>query len=543
MFLRHTIPIFYLVLGIYAANAPTTLTLHGPASLPFNASYPLHPSLASFSIETAFFIEYLGNRTAPNTLTSNLLQNLKDRTGTPAEVRIGGITADSTYWDASLDTALSNFIVNGTVLVNTTIGPEFWEAAKTLLPEDTKITMNLDLHDFKYAGALSVAQSAVDGLSPGQLVALEIGNEPDHYSPLLSAQAYDTVWELWSKNISDALGFRTPIFQIAATAEDPLWPYDAPGASSALDCVSALAAGANNAGTVKLCSEHTYQYSVCDAPRIPIATLPNLVNHTRLAVYLDLWQPRIQSVRAQLGPDSFVIGEYNSVSCSGKAGVSDTFGQALWLLDTTFYAASLNVSRLYIHQGGPLALQSSTQLNHGGLSRYDLWYPVDALNGEKQVFPSYSAYLFITETIGHSKNLRIANLWPGRQSNGSTITTAGGDISAGQSVVYGFWEDSAQEFPSKIALLNLQIFNQTEAGPRPTTTFDISAFLPPRHKSVTVKRLQAPGADVTFGNLTTWAGQTFALDSNGLAKGQYKEDNIAGGKIVVEASGAALVSL
>jgi hypothetical protein len=170
-------------------------------------------------------------------------------------------------------------------------------------------------------------------------------------------------------------------------------------------------------------------------------------------------------------------------------------------------------------------------------------YPVDALNGEKQVFPSYSAYLFITETIGHSKNLRIANLWPGRQSNGSTITTAGGDISAGQSVVYGFWEDSAQEFPSKIALLNLQIFNQTDAGPRPTTTFDISAFLPPRHKSVTVKRLQAPGADVTFGNLTTWAGQTFALDSNGLAKGQYKEDNIAGGKIVVEASGAALVSL
>lgn len=260
-------------------------------------------------------------------------------------------------------------------------------------------------------------------------------------------------------------------------------------------------------------------------------------------MYLDLWQPRIQSVRSQLGPDSFVIGEYNSVSCSGKAGVSDTFGQALWLLDTTLYAASINVSRLYIHQGGPLALQSSTQLNHGGLSRYDLWYPMDALNGEKQVFPAYSAYLFITETIGHSKSLRIANLWPGRQSNGSTITTAGGDISAGQSVVYGFWEDSAHEFPSKIALLNLQIFNQTEAGPRPTTTFDISAFLPPRQKSVTVKRLQAPGADVTFGNQTTWAGQTFALDSNGLAKGIYMEEIIKGGQIVVEASSAALVYL
>ncbi|KAJ6531713.1 glycoside hydrolase family 79 protein [Mycena capillaripes] len=542
MFLRLAIPIFSSVVGSFAA-APTTLTLHGPASLPLTASPPLNPALASFSIETAFFIEYLGNTTNPNTLTINLLQNLKSRTGTPAEIRIGGITADSTYFNASLDTALFNFIDSTGTLFNTTIGPKFWEAAATLLPKGTKITVNLDLHDFKYQGAFSVAQSAVDGLNPGQLVALEIGNEPDHYSPLLSAQTYDAVWEPWSKNISDALGFKAPMFQIAATAEDPLWPYDAPGASSALDCVSALAAGANSAGTVKSCSEHTYQYSVCDAPRIPIATLPNLVNHTRLAVYLDLWQPRIQSVRSQLGPDSFVIGEYNSVSCSGKAGVSDTFGQALWLLDTTLYAASINVSRLYIHQGGPLALQSSTQLNHGGLSRYDLWYPEDAMNGEKQVFPSYSAYLFITETIGHSKSLRIANLWPGRQSNGSTITTAGGDFSAGQSVVYGFWEDSAQEFPSKIALLNLQIFNQTEAGPRPTTTFDISAFLPPRQNSVTVKRLQAPGADVTFGNQTTWAGQTFALDSNGVAKGKYKEEIIKGGKIVVEASEAALVCL
>ncbi|KAJ6513306.1 glycoside hydrolase family 79 protein [Mycena sanguinolenta] len=544
MFLRlAAIPILCSLAGIFAANAPETLTLQGPATLAFNASSPLNPALASFSIETAFFIEYVGNTSDPNTLTFNLLENLRSRTGTAAEIRIGGITADSTFWNPSLDVALSNFVVNETVLVNTTIGPAFWEAAKTLLPQGTKLTVTLDLGSFNFTGALAVAQSAVHGLSPGQVAAFEIGNEPDHYSPLLSAKSYDAVWEPWSENISQALGFKTPMFQIAATAEDPIWPYNTSGASSALDCVSALAAGANSDSTVKLCSEHQYQYSVCDSVRTPIATLPNLVNHTRLAVYLDLWQPRIQSVRAQLGPDAFVVGEYNSVSCSGKAGVSDTFGQALWLLDTTFYAASLNVSRLYIHQGGPLALQSATQLNHGGLSRYDLWYPADALNGEKQVFPSYSAYLFVAETIGQSKTLRIANLWPGRQSNGSTITTAGGDFSAGQSVVYGFWEDSAQDFPSKIALLNLQIFNQTDAGPRPTTTFDISAFLPPRQKSVTVRRLQAPGADVTFGNQTTWAGQTFALNSNGLAAGTFQEEIVVGGKVVVEASGAALVSL
>lgn len=88
------------------------------------------------------------------------------------------------------------------------------------------------------------------------------------------------------------------------------------------------------------------------------------VNHTRLAEYLDLWQPRIRSVRQQLGSQAFmigkyfslnvlssmlspfgIVGEFNSVSCSGHDGVSNTFGQALWLLDTTLYAASINVSR------------------------------------------------------------------------------------------------------------------------------------------------------------------------------------------------------
>lgn len=32
---------------------------------------------------------------------------------------------------------------------------------------------------------------------------------------------------------------------------------------------------------------------------------------------------------------------------------------------------------VYVHQGGPLALQSTTQLNHGGLSFYNLWFVLE----------------------------------------------------------------------------------------------------------------------------------------------------------------------
>ncbi|GAW05234.1 glycoside hydrolase family 79 protein [Lentinula edodes] len=412
--------------------------VNGPPTLPETASHTLHPSLASFSIETAFFIMYVGNTTSPNILTRDLLQNIKDRIGIPAEIRIGGITADSTFWDPSLEAAIFNFVDNTGALINTTIGWEFWDAARELLPEGTQITVNLNLESLNFTRALAVAESAVQGL-PNQVAAFEIGNEPDHYFSF-TAKNYSNIWEPWSKNISSALNFTTPKFQLAATADDPLWPYNTIAADAQLDCVSALAAGVDDANTVEWCSEHTYQYSVCDPTRTAIATLPNLM---RNIIFIAVSNFRLNNtVRKQLGSQAFVIGEYNSVSCSGRDGVSNTFGQALWLLDTIFYAASLNVSRLYLHQGGPLALQSATQLNKGGFSFYDLWYPIDNLNGPVQVFPSYSAYLFVADTIGSSRSLKIANIYPGRQTNESTITTAGGDTSSGQLVIYGFWDES-----------------------------------------------------------------------------------------------------
>lgn len=149
--------------------------------------------------------------------------------------------------------------------------------------------------------------------------------------------------------------------------------------------------------------------------------------------------------------------------------------------------------------------------------------------------------MFVTETLGHSTTLKIANIYPGRQTNGSTVTTAGGDASAGQLVAYGFWDDSiTSRFPVKLALLNLQIFNSTQSGTRPMSTFDISAFVPPGVSSVTVQRLTAPGADAQDANVTLWAGQTF---EDGLANGRHVIETVKGHKINVDASSAVLVLL
>lgn len=127
---------------IKPALSLSSLKLQGPPTLPHDASHPLNPALASFSIETAFFEEFFGNVSVPNQLSLNLLENIKSRTGVPPEIRIGGITADSTHWDPNQKVALSNFIDSTGALHNTTLGPQFWKSVG-LLPQGTKIIMTL----------------------------------------------------------------------------------------------------------------------------------------------------------------------------------------------------------------------------------------------------------------------------------------------------------------------------------------------------------------------------------------------------------------
>ena len=51
-----------------------------------------------------------------------------------------------------------------------------------------------------------------------------------------------------------------------------------------------------------------------------------------MEAYLDLWIPQITAAKS-VGKE-FVVGEFNSVSCSGKENVTNTFGQALWIADS-----------------------------------------------------------------------------------------------------------------------------------------------------------------------------------------------------------------
>lgn len=90
MFVRLSLVALTLAPSLQRAQAQQTKGLPIPP-LPKDSS-PVPRDLQSFSIEFAYFPDYAGNQSQPNTFSKALLQNFKDITGVYPKVRIGGTT-------------------------------------------------------------------------------------------------------------------------------------------------------------------------------------------------------------------------------------------------------------------------------------------------------------------------------------------------------------------------------------------------------------------------------------------------------------------
>ena len=94
---------------------------------------------------------------------------------------------------------------------------------------------------------------------------------------------------------------------------------------------------------------HRYPLRACPTPPTspPFATIPNLLSETSASGLAERMAPFVSLVHSR--GLQFRVDELNSVSCSGKRGVSDTFASALWMLDTLFNLASVGVDGVNVH--------------------------------------------------------------------------------------------------------------------------------------------------------------------------------------------------
>jgi hypothetical protein len=97
------------------------------------------------------------------------------------------------------------------------------------------------------------------------------------------------------------------------------------------------------------------------------------------------------------------VGEMNTISNSGRAGVSDSLAAALWTLDAALEVAATGATGINLHWGDGFSLYAALLRQAGGASI---------------VKPPYYAYLLLQMALGPGSSILRANL---QVSQGSKI--------------------------------------------------------------------------------------------------------------------------
>ncbi|PYH47944.1 glycosyl hydrolase family 79 C-terminal domain-containing protein [Aspergillus saccharolyticus JOP 1030-1] len=479
--------------------APTTATITSASnntsavvvspSVPESAGLPvLHP-FVSFSIEFVFFPDYAGNRTHPNTFSNQLLDNLAELEGVKPYIRVGGNTQDFALYDPTLAVA-----TNGTYVpsISTdyplllTIGPSFFESYGTWPGAKFIHGFNLGRNtSAQFAQLLETVPLVCRALEGGRLAFWELGNEPDLYKTSAQGAVRPPTWteqdyvNEWTNKTS---AIRKKMRESCST-EFAEAKYIAPsfaGVSNSLNPVVTWENGLDRKRNIALNSEHNY---IGGATQPGVTLQKTLMNHT-VTVQSVAQHVNVSTILQQKNLTTdipYILGETNSLYNEGAAGLSNSFGAALWGVDFNLYCASQNIRRTHMHQG----------LNY----RYISWQPVDTNRTTIGTKAPYYGNVMVAAMLhggegGEQDDVQIANLPLERDTEAAYAAYVNGAL-------------------ARIAVINLVEFNYTDqvSSQRPNASYVFQVPSASPGTTVSVQRLTANGSNAITG--ITWDGWSY----------------------------------
>lgn len=227
-----------------------------------------------------------------------------------------------------------------------------------------------------------------------------------------------------------------------------------------------------------------YSSSYMGGADVPGVTLQKtLMNHTAV-VNVVAKHANLSQVLSEKGLTKnipYILGEMNSLYHQGKPGLSNSFGAALWGVDFNLYCASQSIRRTHMHQGTDY--------------RYASWQPIDTSNttiGTKA--PYYGNVMVAAMLRGEGDSpVQVVNLPMPSETDAAYAAYVDGKL-------------------ARIAVINMQEFNYTEAESRPSAKYafhlpDVSAT------SLSLQRLMANGSDAITG--ISWDGWSYNYELKG----------------------------
>ncbi|KAK4445528.1 hypothetical protein QBC34DRAFT_487209 [Podospora aff. communis PSN243] len=442
---------------------------------------PLDPAPVGVSLEFFTMPSYLTNVTA----TMQCLENWKDLTGVWPPVRIGGTTQDRAQYDASTSAYVVYSVARAADAPMTlTFGPKFMSLAATY-PGSVVLGLNRAKNNIQ--NTIAAAKVAVAEMK--NLLAIELGNEPEYWvkdkQPIASGSWNNVIDRAsqndWNIRVGSAIG-RTNIIQAGNWNDSPpQW-----GAAGLIATENATVRQ-----YVRHYSHHNY----------PGGSIQKLMTHSTTVQNVRVFNADVASALA-IGKE-YVLGETNSVSGGGAAGVSPTFGAALWTMDYILRATVSNISRIYFHQGTV------------GNCQYCSW-------GRYSMGSPYYGQYIATAFMAGAKHIAALDAGTTNFAAYATFDAAGA--------------------PLRVLLYNS---NHYTGGTRSSESFTLTGLTAP---TVRAKRLTASsataradqGGDISFG------GQTFTDVTCKIAGAErYETVTVSGGQVTfsVKATEALLMYL
>ncbi len=261
----------------------------------------------------------------------------------PLIVRIGGDSADWTYWDPRAHTLPRQFFE---------LTPAWLREAATLVRRSgTRVILDLNLAADSPAMAARWARAALAELPRRSLIGFEIGNEPDLYHRELFDRlgaiaetpfgSGDYSAATYARDFSSYAG----ALSLVARGVPLLGPAVA---NPALDVGWLSSLVARDHRQLGMLTAHRYPLSACKPPGSPQYPTVARVLSERSSAGLAGSVKAAVALAHRAGLD-FRLTELNSVTCGGRQGVSNTFATALWAPDALFELAQAGVDGVNLH--------------------------------------------------------------------------------------------------------------------------------------------------------------------------------------------------
>ena len=420
---------------IVLTTAPTNLVSATIDPTAPGAAFP--PYFIGFSLPTTTLEEFTG--TGPTTYPSflNLLADLEQYVGSPS-IRSG----------LSASPAELGALANGATFTtsNVTTKPSFF------------LTNAPAYNPTGYAADVAQVAAAVGS---AQLEGIELDNEPDLYATNGSRASNWT----FADYLNETAGYQTTLApyltapQLVVMAESGrIWDPGLPALITQMP------------GQISTFTAHVYGLTACgNTP-----TIPQLMQDLFTARFRSRFSALVQT----FDPVPVRLGEVNSVSCGGFAGVSDTLAAALWVVDMAFEAKAGGAVGFNLHSNGTVA----------GAYPYDIGF---SNNGSLSVFAPFYGVLLLAQAIQNgARPLPVAIT----QTAGNVKVWATLDAAGTVRVVV---LEKDLDGPAQSKTISLNLGNYTKPG--------------------SVTTLMAPSLSSTSG--ITIGGQTFDATSDGKLAG------------------------